>query len=214
MIEQIAAHPNATATWGCWGLRGAPSIRSWSRPTTTARPRSRVLVIPGGLPCAEERAPLPPASPPPKTSSPVNADDYLPMTTKREASENRYVIRYVTPSGSRVPEVNKNLRQRLLWIRRTAHRSMGGPGAEENFRIIDERTPFPACRDKLQGAHGTPVRRVAGPRRKPRPRSGAKKQRRGVMVFKYTPLHRDLHRSDDTPFEQKVVNGTIPREWI
>ncbi len=138
VIEQIAAHPQCDGNVGMLGTSWS-AINSLMVAAHDNCPSSLkgVLVIPRRLPCAEDgrlAARLPSA----KDIISVNADDYLPMTTKREASENRYVMSFVTPSGRQGTEVNK--------IFDSGCYGYGGPlidlwvdqVAEENFRIIDD----------------------------------------------------------------------------
>jgi len=85
--------------------------------------------------------------------------------------------------------------------------------AEENFRIIDD--------DPLSQRAETSFRLLME-----RPSAGwrvraetsatvwSEKTSEGEYVFRYTASIETFIGSDDTPFEQKTVSGTIPREWI
>lgn len=203
---QLAVAPSNFPT--LWSSPELPVITLF----TGAEPPVSRLVIPRCLPRAEDGS-LAARLPSAKDIISVNADDYLPMTTKREASEKRYVMPFVTPSGRQGTEVNK--------IFDSGCYGYGGPlvdlwvdqVAEENFRIIDDEPLSQRAETSFKVLMERPS---AGWRVRAETSATvwSEKTAEGGYVFKYTASIETFIGSDDTPFEQKVVNGTIPREWI
>jgi hypothetical protein len=167
---------------------------------TGAGPSGSRLDIPRRLPRAEDRT-LAARIPSSKDIISVNADDYLPMTEKREASENRHVVPFVTLSGRPGTEVNKIFDSGCyvyggpladLWVDQVA---------EENFRIIDDdplsqraETSFRLLMERPPGGGSAP---------KPRPRSGAKKHPRESMSSGTPPPSRPSSEATTPPLSRR-----------
>jgi putative CocE/NonD family hydrolase len=203
---QLAVAPSTFPT--LWHSPELPAITLF----TGTGPAVSRLVMPLRTPRSED-AKLAARIPSAKDIISVNADEYLPMTTRREGSERRYVMPFVATDGRQGTEVNK--------IFDSGCYGYGGPldnlwvdqVAEENFRIIDgdplsqrAETSF-----KLRMERPTAGWRV---RAETSAVVWSEKTSEGGYVFNYTASIETFTGSDDTPFEQKVVNGTIPREWL